>query len=105
MEKTSKVSQSEEDLILNYLWAHIEEGTYDEIAIKGGRVLGLWRTLDGGWRGHETIGEASEILPEAKKWEEMAETESMALHIQNNKQGLDCSAPAEGARVRLQRGR
>lgn len=105
MEKTSKVSQSDEDLILDYIWAHIDEEAADDIVIKGGRVLGLWRALAGGWGGHETIGEAAEILVEAEKWEEMCEAESMALHIQNNKQGLDCSAPVVSPRVYLQRGR
>jgi len=84
MEETKKLSQSEEELVLNYLWAHIDEERYHDIVIMGGRVLGLWRALAGGCGGHETIGEASEILPEAKKWEEMCEAEFMESHEEGN---------------------
>jgi hypothetical protein len=52
--------------------------------IKGGRVLGLWRALAGGWGGHETIGEAAEILVEAEKWEEMCEAEFMESCRESN---------------------
>ncbi|OPY02415.1 MAG: hypothetical protein A4E60_01046 [Syntrophorhabdus sp. PtaB.Bin047] len=75
MEKANKVSEWEEDLILEYLWAHVEEEAYDDIVVKGGRVYGVWRTLEGAWRGQETIGEAKQILVEAKKWEEMCEAQ------------------------------
>ncbi len=73
MAETKKLSQLDEDLVLGYLWAHTDEDTYDEIAIIGDRVLGLWTAVAGGWAGCETIGDALEILVEAKKWEEMCE--------------------------------
>ncbi len=83
-EETKKLSQWEEDLILGYLWANIDEEEYDDIVIKAGRVLGVWRGLAGGWGGHETIGEASEILLEAREWEAMWETEFMESYEEGN---------------------